>query len=59
MASALVAGRLAVWSRWLAGDDDPDGLLDEQLAVIAYVKKRLPRSTAAHLAPLTLTKTRT
>ena len=26
-------------------------LLEEQLAVIAYVKKRLPRSTAAHLVP--------
>src|SRR4051812_46255897 len=35
VASALVAGRLAVWSRWLADDDEPHGLLDEQLAVIA------------------------
>jgi len=49
VAGALVAGRLAAWSRWLAGDDEPGSLLDEQLAVIAYVKKRMPRSTAEQL----------
>ena len=56
VAGALVSGRLAVWNRWLA-DDDADGLLEEQLAVISYVKKRLPRSTAAHLSPLQKTRT--
>jgi AcrR family transcriptional regulator len=55
VASALVAGRLAVWSRWLSDDDEPDGLLEEQLAVIAYVEEHLARSTAVHLAPLTST----
>jgi AcrR family transcriptional regulator len=51
VASALVSGRLAVWSRWLAGDDERAGLLDEQLAVISYVTEHLPRSSAGELRP--------
>ncbi|MGZ4726402.1 MAG: TetR/AcrR family transcriptional regulator [Acidimicrobiales bacterium] len=49
VASALVSGRWAVWNRWLADDDEPAGLLEDQLAVITYVKKRLPRSSADQL----------
>lgn len=51
VAAALVAGRSAVWSRWLATDDDPAALLAELLAVVAYVKKRMPRSSADQLVP--------
>jgi len=48
VAGALVAGRAAAWSRWL-GDDEAGSPLDEQLSVVTYVKKRLPRSTAGAL----------
>ena len=51
VASALVAGRLAVWTRWLVSDDAPDPLLDELLAVVDYVETRLPRSSAPLLSP--------
>lgn len=49
VAGALVAGRSAVWLRWLAEDPEPGRLLDEQLAVIAYVTERLARDTAHQL----------
>ncbi len=58
VASALVSGRLAVWARWLADDDQPDGLLDDHLAVIAYVTTRLPRSSADQLLPRVPERTR-
>ncbi len=52
VASALVAGRRAVWMRWLAGDDETSaGMLDEHLAVVGYVKSRMARSTADRLPP--------
>lgn len=51
VASALVGGRLAVWNRWLAEDLASADLLAEHLALIAYVRKRLPRSSAAQLHP--------
>ena len=53
VAAALVAGRRSVWSRWLVDEHDPSTLLAEQLAVIDYVKRRLPRSTAEQLLPTT------
>lgn len=51
VAGALVAGRRAVWSRWLIDRHDASSLRDEHLAVIDYVKRRLPRSTAPSLDP--------
>lgn len=52
VAGALVAGRTAAWSRWLDGDADR-APLTELLDVVAYVKKRLARSTASDLVPRT------
>lgn len=49
VAGALVSGRWAVWLRWLNADEPSGALLDEQLAVLAYVRRRLPRSSADQL----------
>lgn len=49
VAAALVAGRTAVWNRWFDHDGAPEVLLGELLDVIAYVKRRLPRSSASAL----------
>jgi AcrR family transcriptional regulator len=51
VAGALVAGRHAVWRRWLVGDDAPDPLLGDLLAVVDYVETHLPRGSAAELTP--------
>ena len=51
VAALLVAGRVAVWDRWLTDVIGDRALLAEQLAVIDYVMARLPRATAAHLLP--------
>lgn len=51
VAGALVTGRAAVWNRWLLADDPAPTLLDEQLAVVDYVRRRLPRSSAGQLRP--------
>jgi AcrR family transcriptional regulator len=51
VAGALVSGRWAVWLRWLSADEPSGSLLDEQLVVVAYVRRRLPRSTADQLHP--------
>ena len=53
VAAALVAGRRSVWSRWLVDESDLSTLLDEHLAVIDYVKRQLPRSSARLLLPST------
>jgi AcrR family transcriptional regulator len=36
MAAMLVAGRRAVWDRWLTRSCDTDSLVDDQLAVVDY-----------------------
>ena len=36
VAALLVAGRRAVWDRWLARSRDTDSLVDDQLAVVDY-----------------------
>jgi hypothetical protein len=36
VAALLVAGRRAVWDRWLARGRDTDSLVDDQLAVVDY-----------------------
>lgn len=41
VAALLVAGRRAVWDRWLARSRDPDSLVDEQLAVVDYAAESL------------------
>lgn len=51
VAGALVSGRWAVWLRWLSAEEPSGDLLDEQLAVVAYVRRRLPRSSADQLDP--------
>jgi len=59
VAAALVAGRRTVWSRWLVDEGGSSTLLAEQLAVIDYVKHRLPRSSAEQLTPTTESDTQT
>lgn len=51
VAALLVAGRSAVYERWLARDDDPDAasLVDDQLAVIAYATSSLEAGEAPRL----------
>lgn len=43
VAALLVAGRRAVWDRWLARSRDTDSLVDDQLAVVDYAVASLPR----------------
>jgi len=38
MAAVLVAGRRAIWDRWLARNCDTDSLVEDQLAVVDVVK---------------------
>ena len=49
VAALLVAGRRAVWDRWLARDLDADSLVDDQLAVVDYAIEHLPRRAARRL----------
>jgi AcrR family transcriptional regulator len=49
VAALLVAGRRAVWDRWLARSRDTDSLVDDQLAVLDYAVGSLPRRDARHL----------
>ena len=49
VAALLVAGRRAVWDRWLARDRDTDSLVDDQLAVVEYAVESLPRRGARRL----------
>lgn len=48
LAAVLVAGRTAVWDRWLAGEADPDSLLEDHMAVVDYATKNMPRTNTAH-----------
>jgi len=48
-AALLVAGRRAVWDRWLARDRDTDSLVDDQTAVVDYAVESLPRGRARRL----------
>jgi AcrR family transcriptional regulator len=50
VAALLVAGRTAVYERWLDRDPDTVSLIDEQLAVIDYAVASLPRPDVGHLA---------
>ena len=43
VAALLVAGRRAVWDRWLSRSHDTDSLVDDQLAVVDYAVASLPR----------------
>lgn len=49
MAALLVAGRRAVWDRWLARARSDDSLVDDQLAVVDYAVTSLPRGGAPDL----------
>lgn len=49
VAALLVAGRRAVWDRWLARDRDTDSLVADQLAVVDYAATSLPRGGAQGL----------
>ncbi|MEZ5144854.1 MAG: helix-turn-helix domain-containing protein [Acidimicrobiales bacterium] len=49
VAAALVAGRTAAWTRWLARDEGADALRDELSSTVAYITKRMPRSSADQL----------
>lgn len=49
VAALLVAGRTAVYERWLARDPDTETLVDDQLAVVDYVVTSLPRQSARRL----------
>jgi AcrR family transcriptional regulator len=49
VAALLVAGRRAVWDRWLARNRDTDSLVDDQTAVVDYAVGNLPRSGADDL----------
>lgn len=51
VAALLVAGRRAVWDRWVARSRDTDSLVDDQLAVVDYAVTSLPRRGARHLLP--------
>lgn len=46
VAALLVAGRRAVWDRWLARGSDADSLVDDQLAVVDYAVTSLSRRRA-------------
>ncbi|MBG7606290.1 MAG: hypothetical protein IZT58_16960, partial [Actinobacteria bacterium] len=43
VAALLVAGRRAVWDRWMARGPDTGSLVDDQLAVVDYAVASLPR----------------
>jgi AcrR family transcriptional regulator len=43
VAALLVAGRRAVWDRWMARSPDTGSLVDDQLAVVDYAAASLPR----------------
>jgi AcrR family transcriptional regulator len=49
VAALLVAGRRAVWDRWLARDLDADSLVDDQLAVVDHAIASLSRPQARGL----------
>jgi AcrR family transcriptional regulator len=49
VAALLVAGRLAVYERWLDASPDAESLLDDQQAVIDYALRSLPRRSARRL----------
>jgi len=49
VAALLVAGRRAVWDRWLARSRDTDSLVDDQLAVVDYAAGSLTRRDARRL----------
>jgi AcrR family transcriptional regulator len=49
VAALLVAGRRAVYERWLARDPDAESLVTDQLAVIDYAVRSLPRRSARRL----------
>ncbi len=49
VAALLVAGRRAVWNRWLARGRNADSLVDDQLAVVEYAVASLPRRGARRL----------
>lgn len=46
IAALLVAGRRAVWDRWLARGFDADSLVEDQLAVVDYAIESMPRPDA-------------
>ena len=43
VAALLVAGRRAVWDRWMSRSHATDSLVDDQLAVVDYAVASLPR----------------
>ena len=47
IAALLVAGRRAVWDRWLAHGLDADSLVEDQLAVVDYATESVPRPGAS------------
>jgi AcrR family transcriptional regulator len=49
VAALLVAGRRAVWDRWLDRGGDGASLVDDQLAVVDYAVTALPRRDARRL----------
>ena len=49
VAALLVAGRTAVWDRWLTRDPEAGSLADDLLAVVDYVVQNLPRTSARRL----------
>ena len=49
VAAILVAGRTAVFDRWFTRKPDAEPLVDDQLAVVEYALKSLPRRSARRL----------
>ena len=49
VAALLVAGRTAVYERWFDRRVDADSFIEDQLAVIEYAVKSLPRRSARRL----------
>jgi AcrR family transcriptional regulator len=49
VAALLVAGRLAVYERWLDREVEAGSLVEDQLAVIDYAVRSLPRRSAQRL----------
>lgn len=49
LAALLVAGRTAVWERWLDEEGDMGSLLSDQLAVVAYAVACLSNEAVPHL----------
>ncbi len=52
VAAVLVAGRGAVWDRWLDRPPEGGSLTEDLLSVVDYAVERLPRSSAGHLLRL-------